>query len=91
MYDTKSIGEYLIASGCRVCPVQRRRFSDSELQMIDEFLKQIDFAGGSVFEAVNNVKTNEEKKFRVEALIGLDNLIADCLKDIFQLLLKVLE
>eukprot|EP00944_MAST-04C_sp_MAST-4C-sp1_P000433 g433.t1 len=82
----EEFGEYLIASGCRVCPVQRRRFSDSELQMIDEFLKQIDFAGGSVFEAVNNVKTNEEKKFRVEALIGLDNLIADCLKDIFQLL-----
>ena len=25
--------------------MQRRRFSDSELQMIDEFLKQIDFAG----------------------------------------------
>ena len=86
MYDTKSIGEYLIASGCRVCPVQRRRFSDSELRMIDEFLKQINFAGGSVIEAVNNVKKNEDNKFRVEALSGLDNLIADCLKDIFQLL-----
>jgi len=86
MYDTKSLGEYLIASGCRVCPVQRRRYSDSELQMIDEFLRQIDFAGGSVVEAVNNLKMKEENKFRTEALIGLDNLIADCLKDIFKLL-----
>ena len=58
-----SIGEYLIASGCRVCPVQRRRFSDSELQMIDEFLKQIDFAGGSVSKPSTMSKQMKKKNF----------------------------
>ena len=85
-YDTQSLGEYLIKSGNRVCPVQRRKYSDKELEMIDEFLKQIGFQGGSVINAINDVHQQEANKFRTEALTGLDNLIADCINEIFQLL-----
>ena len=85
-YDTQSLGEYLIKSGNRVCPVQRRKYSDKELEMIDEFLKQIGFQGGSVVDAINDVQQQEANKFRTEALTGLDNLIADCINEIFQLL-----
>ena len=85
-YDTESLGEYIIKSGNRICPVQRRAYSDKELEMIDEFLKQIGFGGGSVISAVNDTKRKEANKFQTEAMTGLDNLIADCLNEIFALL-----
>ena len=56
------------------------------LEMIDEFLKQIGFGGGSVISAVNDTKRKEANKFQTEAMTGLDNLIADCLNEIFALL-----
>eukprot|EP00505_MAST-04D_sp_SCG-Rhode-Island_P002200 Stramenopile-MAST_4_protein_2200 len=90
-YDTKSLAEYLIESGSEVDPVQRRKYSDEELHMIDKNLVTMGVVlRKRIFDAVRHDTDNEKKErsFQTTALSGLDNLIGECIGEIFELLEK---
>ena len=90
-YDTLSLADYILDSGSRVDPIQRREYTDEELQRIDSTVKLCTETTGSpsrksVVMAVNDSKTKQEKAFLSTALYGLDNLIAELIGEIFNAL-----
>jgi hypothetical protein len=85
-FNVESLIDFLISSGDFTDPETRLPFNDEQLKAIDSVGKENGLKKPSVYEAKNNHSLYSEKKFRRDALLGLERCAGEVITDMLDLI-----
>jgi hypothetical protein len=85
-FNVETLIDFLISSGDFTDPETRLPFNDEQLKAIDSVAKVNGLIRPSVYEAKNNLSFYSEKKFRRDALLGLERCAGEVITDMLNLI-----